>query len=322
MASPPTPQLVLGPYYFGVALNTFLYGVLVLQAVIYYQGYKRDHTWLRFFVLYLFVVETANTGICVAMIYEPLVGQFGTDKPMTLFPVLLAGQPFLETAISAPVQFFYAWRISVIMKSYWVPTLICLASLASVAGAYWTGIEVHNAHSYINKHIVNNPALIWSTCAAGSDVIISVALIWSLIRRKSGIRATDDSINRIIRMTVQTGVITGIFAILDIVLFLTLPNSTLSFTFDFALPKLYSNALLSTLNARAGMVKVALDHTQDNVLFSAQRPARLSTGGRSSAPETSRVVFTKPYSQTDFIDMHPEVLSDRDTETGLYREPK
>jgi hypothetical protein len=39
-------------------------------------------------VLYLFVVETANTGICVAMIYEPLVGQFGTR----INPCLLDGR--------------------------------------------------------------------------------------------------------------------------------------------------------------------------------------------------------------------------------------
>ncbi|KIK58352.1 hypothetical protein GYMLUDRAFT_227974 [Collybiopsis luxurians FD-317 M1] len=310
MPPPPTPQLVLGPYYFGVALNTFLYGVLFLQILIYFQGYKRDQFWLRLFVLYLFFVETVNTGICVAMIYEPLIGQFGTDGPISLFPTLLAGQPFLEIAISAPVQFFYAWRIRVIMKRDWIPALICLSSLASTAGAIWTGICVHQAHIYQNKDIINHPALIWSICSAGSDVIISTTLITVLIKRKTGIKTTDDTVNRIIRTTVQTGAITGSFAVLDIVLFLALPNSTLSFTFDFALPKLYSNALVSTLNARAGMVQLSLRQPQDNVLFSEQPLG--SSVGQSNAAETSTfngpIVFNAS-PNLDYIEMNSVTLN-------------
>ncbi|KAJ6614650.1 hypothetical protein B0H10DRAFT_2044111 [Mycena sp. CBHHK59/15] len=330
MSSPPPPQMVLGPYYFGVVLNTFLYGVLLLQTVIYYQGYKRS-LWLRLFVLYLFIVETVNTGICVAMIYEPLIGQFGTDLPMFLFPTYstqLAYQPhpytepFLETAISAPVQFFYAWRIQVILKSYIPSAIICLASLASIAGAYWTGISVHQAQNYLNKSMVDHPALIWSVCAGASDVIITVSLIVSLTRRKTGIKSTDDAINRIVRTAVQTGAITGTFAILDIVLFLAVPNSTLSFVFDFALPKLYSNALISTLNARAGMVQIATEQPGHNVLFSDRR----SNGSKPNRPEPtstsqSGLFFNNPKAPTDFIEMHSDILN-LDTVATSYGDPK
>jgi hypothetical protein len=79
------------------------------------------------------------------------------------------------------------------------------------------------------------------------------------------------------------------FTALNVGLFVGLPNSTLlvdctppfsellnqhlihylpgrSFVFDFALPKLYSNALVSTLNARSGAVTT--EQPQRNVLFS------------------------------------------------------
>ncbi|KIK62691.1 hypothetical protein GYMLUDRAFT_41607 [Collybiopsis luxurians FD-317 M1] len=328
--SPPTPQLVLGPYYFGIVLNTFLYGILLLQLIIYYQGYKTDRPWLRYFVFYLFFVETVNTGISLAMIYQPLVGQFGTDGPMTFFPTLLPSQPLLETAISAPVQFFYAWRIRVIMKSNWVPALILLATFASIAGAFWTSISVVEAHTYLNKELVNHGALTWTWSTFGSDVIISIALITSLVRRKSGMKNTDDAINRIVRTTLQTGAITGIFSVLDVVLFVAVSNSTVNFTFDFGLPKLYSNALVSTLNARSGLVQVALEQPQDNVLFWKEPGAGVSTvrsSGRqvtSAGSAGSEVVFQTPniYSRTEFIEMNSGGL-DRDTaESGLYREPK
>ncbi|KAJ6467250.1 hypothetical protein C8R45DRAFT_476160 [Mycena sanguinolenta] len=249
---PPSPTQVLGPFYFGVVMGTFLYGILVIQAITYYQNFKKDKLWLRLLILYLFLVETGSSAVAVAMIYEPLVRQFGTDKPMSLFPSLLPLQPIMEAAVFVPVQFFYAWRISVIMRNMFIPLLICVTSITSAVGAVWTGIIVHQVREYIEKPKVNNTALIWSVCAAGTDVIITASLIWSLRNSKTGVRRTDDAINTIVRNAVQTGGVTVAFTVLDVVLFVALSHSTLNFVFDFGVPKLYSNALISTLNARSG----------------------------------------------------------------------
>ncbi|KAF8173164.1 hypothetical protein K438DRAFT_1940233 [Mycena galopus ATCC 62051] len=318
---PPTPQALLGPYYFGVMLGTFLYGILVLQAITYYQSYKRDKPWLRFFVFYLFFTETVSTGMSIAMIYQPLIGQFGTDKPVTLFPSLLPSQPFLEAAVFVPVQFFYAWRISVIMRNYFSPVLICLTSIASAVGAVWTGITVHQVQEYIHKPQINNTALIWSVCAAGADVMITASLIWSLRHRKTGIKRTDDAINTIVRNAVQTGGVTVAFTILDVVLFVALSNSTLNFVFDFALPKLYSNALISTLNARSGGTQGA--HAP-NVLFSGSN----SRQGASSQHMPSAQINTHKV----VIEMNTVVERDEDmlalgerrtnSDNPYYGEPK
>ncbi|KAJ6463884.1 hypothetical protein C8R45DRAFT_1024487 [Mycena sanguinolenta] len=250
MGSPPTPQMLLGPYYFGVVLNTFLYGILVIQALFYYQNYKNDKIWLRVFVMYLFLVESLNTVLCVAMIYQPLVQQYNTELPMSRFPTLLPSQPFLEAAIFVPVHFFYAWRISVIMGNFFAPILICTASLTSLTGAAWTSIIVSRVGGYASKPKIDHTALVWSCSAAAADLIITTSLIWSLQLKKTGVRRTDDLIDRIVRNSIQTGGLTVAFTVLDVVLFVALPNSTLSFVFDFAIPKLYSNSLISTFNGR------------------------------------------------------------------------
>ncbi|KAF7375409.1 MFS domain-containing protein [Mycena sanguinolenta] len=290
--SPPSPTQVLGPFYFGVVVGTFLYGILVLQAITYYQNFKRDKVWLRLLILYLFVVETCSSGVAVAMIYEPLVQQFGTDKPMSLFPSLLPLQPILEAAVFVPVQFFYAWRISVIMRNMFIPLVICVTSLTSAVGAVWTGIIVHQVKEYLNKPKVNNTALIWSVCAAGTDVIITASLIWSLRNRKTGVRRTDDAINTIVRNAVQTGGVTVAFTVLDVVLFVALSHSTLNFVFDFGVPKLYSNALISTLNARSGGGNPG--QNAPNVLFSGSNSRHVGSSSQhmpSAQTNTHKVVI-------------------------------
>ncbi|KAF7333315.1 MFS domain-containing protein [Mycena venus] len=323
--APPSPDDVLGPFYIGVVLNTFLYGILVLQSITYYQGFKRDRRWLRLFILYIFIAETVNTAVSVAMIYEPLISQFGTGKPMFLFPTYCfqysPGQPIMETAVSVPVQFFYAWRIRIILQNWFAPALICLTSLAALGGAWWTSFVVQNAVDYLHKSEIDHPALVWSVSSAACDVLITMCLFFSLRGRKTGIKHTDDAVNRIVRTTVQTGALTMIFTGLNVGLFVGLPNSTLSFVFDFALPKLYSNALISTLNARGGAMSA--EQPQRNVLFS----THAQTSSQHIVAPTS-VVINKTYNtQTDYIEMHRQVEVHRDADNILsldhpYREPK
>lgn len=104
---------------------------------------------------------------------------------------------------------------------------------------------------------------LWLAASALVDVIITVALVWHLVRglpvyvfetsmtllyqrkHRTGIPSTDDIVNRIIRgetstssplnfythhnyssVTVQTGMLTAIIATIDLVLFLTCVSNT------------------------------------------------------------------------------------------------
>jgi len=92
----------------------------------------------------------------------------------------------------------------------------------------------------------------WLAASAATDIIITASLVHSLLRKRTGYAASDDIINRIIRLSVQTGLITAVSATMDMALFLLLKGKTWNFIWDLALSKLYSNTLLSTLNARGG----------------------------------------------------------------------
>jgi hypothetical protein len=248
----------------GTYLNTILFGILVIQVFIYYRTYKKDATWLRYFILFLFVAETLNTGFDIAMMYEPLILNYAKPEATTFFPHFLAADPFMTVIISTPIQMFIAWRIKIISRAWWVSAIICVLSLISLAGGIWLTHTVTVVRLFAKKPELHWPALTWLLASAIADVIITVSLTVSLSRRKTGFSSTDDTINKIIRLTVQTGLVTAIFAILDVVCFLVLPHAAINFVWDFALSKLYSNALLSTLNARAGWENLANGH---NVLF-------------------------------------------------------
>ncbi|KAJ7084725.1 hypothetical protein C8R44DRAFT_753128 [Mycena epipterygia] len=90
-------------------------------------------------------------------------------------------------------------------------------------------------------------------------------------QKKTGFKATDTVVDKIIRtheqaVTVQTGMLTALFSILDVICFLVLSfkhvddlpiqGATVNFIWNISLSKLYSNCLMSTLNARNSLREV------------------------------------------------------------------
>lgn len=284
-SGPPPVQTLFGPLLIGVCVNCILYGILLLQAVIYYMSYKKDPKWIRYFVLYLCCVETINIGCNIATIYEPLVLRYGTPEALTFFPIMITATPTTNAAISTPVQIFTAWRIIVITRNKLVGFIICAFALVSLAFATYTAAVITIVREFIKKDQTIKPATVWFIASACADVLITGTLYFSLSRRKTGFKSTDQVINRIIKLTLQTGLLTLLFAISETVSFIASPRTTANFALDFPLSKLYTNALLSTLNARLSWRRLAnteaKDVEDDNVLFG--RPEDSSRGGSSSA---------------------------------------
>ncbi|KAJ7655500.1 hypothetical protein B0H17DRAFT_1213966 [Mycena rosella] len=244
----PNVTLVFGPMLIGVFINMILYGVLLGQILTYYKMYQRDAAWMRYFILVLFIIETANTGFDIAFMFQPLILQYG-QKP-NLFPTVFITQPLCVVLVSTPIQLYFAWRIRSLTKSYWVPITIAVLALASCTGGIWTAAMIHIVQTFANKAKLHNSALVWFLSSCVADILITISLVISLTRRKTGFSGTDSVIDKIIRMTIQTGMLTAVFSILDVVCFMVLPHAAINFIFDLALSKLYTNCLMSTLNSR------------------------------------------------------------------------
>jgi len=73
----------------------------------------------------------------------------------------------------------------------------------------------------------------------------------SLHRHRAGTKRSDKLVDKIIRMTIQTGALTTVFVNMDMFLYLFDPTG-LHFVLGFFIAKLYINSFLATLNARKG----------------------------------------------------------------------
>ncbi|KAF4601714.1 hypothetical protein EYR40_004913 [Pleurotus pulmonarius] len=280
--------------------------VLVVQIFNYFQVYKRsDKPLIRYLVIYLLVLETFGTACVIHMMYEVFV------MPMDAITTVL---------ISTPVQLFLAWRISVLTSSKAVAIFISLLALTSLGGGIAMSVLVILNPDFSRFETFYPATGTWLGSSALADVIISAVLVMTLRRKRTGMQVTDNIINKIMIFTIQTGFVTAVFAIADVVLALTLRDSGFNFIPDFMLGKLYSNTLVASLNARVDFGQVL--NNPNNVLFKGpnkESQTSVQIGTRSAFTTTladSRHLSDGSRSYFDFDHPMPDPPKTLDVELG------
>ncbi|KAK7018339.1 hypothetical protein R3P38DRAFT_2982281 [Favolaschia claudopus] len=246
----PNFELTFAPLFFGVILNALLFGVFIVQVHSYFRVYKNDHAYIRYLIYYLIVMEIINTICDVATIYEPLIKLHNVNTNKS--PTFIAADPIVTTLISTPVQLFLAWRIRQVTKSNWLAGVVALLAFTSLAGGVAATMAVASHSTFAEFRFAELPLTLWLTSTAFADLFITAFLVNFLWVNKTGFKTQTDSVaDKIIFLTVQTGMVTSVAAIADVTLFLLDPKTTFFFIWDFCLSKMYSICLISTLNARA-----------------------------------------------------------------------
>jgi len=243
-------QTIYGPFFIGAFLSTFLYGVNLVQMFTYYETCQRDRRWMKMFILYLFIALTLDSAFNIILVYQPLLIQCGQLKILTMAPFFLRTDAVMTVAISTPVQVFMAWRIGVLTKNRIVPAIIVVLAIVSFLGGVATTIAVSIFSQFAQFQIFRAAPITWLVSTAVVDVMITITLGVTLRKGQTGAAPTDAYIGRLIRLTVQTGSITTVAAVANIIVFSIFQEDTYTFIWDLSLAQLYINTTLSSLNTR------------------------------------------------------------------------
>ncbi|KAI0084805.1 hypothetical protein BDY19DRAFT_997371 [Irpex rosettiformis] len=306
MGSPAT--LTYGPIFIGVVLNIMLYGIMVTQMFLYFTVYKRDKPWIKVFVCLLFLCDTLNTAFDIAFVYIPLVTKYGDVEALTYATWIFSTDPAMTSIIALMVQMFFAWRVKVLTRNWPLVSFIMLCSIVQWCGGLGTSIACGIIPEFIHFQRFKVIVIIWLAFSATADAIITAALVWHLRKHRTGFSKTDDVVNKIIRLTVQTGMITALCAVADLIAFLASPSG-IHLVFNLPLAKLYTNSLMSSLNSRAGWkygnsVGRALNHDEGQ------------QSGSNDSNRGGRPIFgsqQRPIQQV-FVDVESHEMKDRSEE--------
>ncbi|KAJ3509657.1 hypothetical protein NLJ89_g5107 [Agrocybe chaxingu] len=284
-----------GWMFIGFFFNVLLLGMMTNQVYIYYSSYYRtDKPWIKIFVAGLYVAVIANTCFIFAYLYRSVITFFGDVENLGRSNWLFASEPATTGVIAMAVQSFFAWRVYALTSSIIATAILGALALATGVSAIITGWEVGRRATFVEFAAFKHTVILWLVASVVCDVGITAILVVYL--HKTGFRRSDRMINQIIRVTMQTGLLTMIVATADLIVYLVDPSGT-HLMINYSLAGLYSNSLMSSLNSRKGWKYDDSEHTESEAI-----------GGNTTLTKQRnlQIASMKP---NDIIDArtHPEV---------------
>ncbi|KAJ8088889.1 hypothetical protein PM082_014135 [Marasmius tenuissimus] len=247
-------DLVVGVYLLGILLNTYLFGLVSYQFIVYKNTVFNDPLWIKSFVAVLFFLDLLHSAVEFYGAWEMCVTNYANPAALARVSWTIPFTAATTAVCALLAQAFLAHRVLILTKNKVVVSVIGLLSLVGCIFGVVAGIK-----SGIISLIANfgelQPYVI--------DVLITAVLSIVLSRSRTGFRRTDNIINRLIRGAVQTGFFVSLFAMGDLVSFLLASHTgNLYAFFAFPLGRIYTNTMLDTLNSR-NSIKSQLNSTVD-----------------------------------------------------------
>ncbi|KZT66222.1 hypothetical protein DAEQUDRAFT_768250 [Daedalea quercina L-15889] len=255
-------------------ISQLLFGIVIAQVYIYYTRYQRDDLWVKTFVFFLFICDVCSAAFTICWMFFLFVSNWGDivvfsqptwmlatgDDSVFLRHINFCSLPVVPLVVdplilppkglmTCTTHFFYAWRIRIITESFWLAGLICFFGIGTLAGALGGTAEFLRVKSLTDLMSLKPIAIVWLLCSATGDIMITVILSWSLREKRSTFKRTNKIIDRVIRITIQNGLLTATMATIALILYLT-SSIPYHLALSLILPRMYSNSVLSSLNYR------------------------------------------------------------------------
>ncbi|KAK0226532.1 hypothetical protein IW262DRAFT_1238775, partial [Armillaria fumosa] len=238
----------------GYLLNWGLFGTLSIQLYLYYLAFPKDRQFVKSLVYGIYIVEFVQTILVAHDAFAVFGYGFGDLEALTqmhfnwlILPIVIA----IGTTAASVGQVFYAYRIYILSRSRIVPAFVFCVSLTSAVASIITGANSFQGDvTKANDRTISISGGIVCGGSALCDIVIALCMTYYLMRSKTGLRSTQILLTKIIRLTIETGSVTAIAALVTVILFFVFPHQTFYVAPSLVISKLYANSICMVLNSR------------------------------------------------------------------------
>jgi len=302
------PSITDGTYVVGWLLNWGLYGALSAQVFLYYMAFPRDRIYSKSLVYAVYVLETIQTILLLHdgyIMYSARSTGVNTNLLDDL-PLFFSERaaPFAGGLVSFMVQIFYAHRLSILADSTHIFIFIVPTSLIQFAALILTNFNL------------NLPWLVvlvfWASASVACDVVIAITMTYHLLRRDTQWQDTHKILVGLVRLTLETGIITTISVIAYILVNVMVTSASsqplryCSTPFVLLFDKLYANMMMLTLNHRMTAFNSRIVQPQSSELvigasFISGPPNLSSQDPITKSDAESHGTYWDPVQRNDFM---------------------
>ncbi|KAH0581538.1 hypothetical protein H2248_011247 [Termitomyces sp. 'cryptogamus'] len=198
-----------------------------------------------------------QTGFSTQFVWEMLILDWGDFAALGRIPWTSITLPIMSGIIGAFVQIFFAWYISYTLLDRFLPLFLTI--YWNILGAFTSSNKTASGNGLLSSsfsalafaiqwaivgpekgvHLVAG-CTAWLAGSAACDVIITLTMIKILYSAKTKMTfdRTNHMLDKLISRSIQSGAFTSVFAVIELVLFLTESQNYLHVSIAIFLSKL------------------------------------------------------------------------------------
>ncbi|KAF7341400.1 hypothetical protein MVEN_01876800 [Mycena venus] len=241
---------ITGALLIGTWVSSLLYTAELHQAMYYYRHFKNDNSRLNTLVWVAFFIDTVSLLDDYVSVYLNTITHAG-DPAYLLNQNLSSPVCVLTTAaVAIIVQTFMITRYWKFSHKHVIALFLCLLIFAGFGLSFTCAIIVVLFPAYKDRFKLKIPVILWLVTEAVADLGIAAALLWEFLRTKSSSTETQNVLNGLVTVTLQTGTATAAVALVAVIGYLLSQESNIGVLFTLCLGRTYMLSMLANLNIR------------------------------------------------------------------------
>ncbi|KAJ6465688.1 hypothetical protein C8R45DRAFT_490540 [Mycena sanguinolenta] len=240
---------LLGPILISSWLTAVLYGVTICKAWEYVTVYPKTVRFRKGLLLACVVTSSLAIIAEFANVYYPTVTFWGNTAAIQrqYWPVPV--YVICNSLTGVLVDGFLIHRVYRLSDNIWVALFLGIFVTLALAGSIMVSVIITVANQISSRDRAADAALVWTIGTAGSDIFITLALIWKLCTMRTAFISTDSLIRRLAIGAIQTGSTTSTISVATLVAYyIAKDGSNAPTAFHYLISPLYLLTLLYNFN--------------------------------------------------------------------------
>ncbi|KAK0191225.1 hypothetical protein F5146DRAFT_1138013 [Armillaria mellea] len=259
----------LGATFIGLVVGSIIYGISLLQLYTYWLRFgSKDGWFLKAFIVVLMSVDTFHLILVCHFLYYYTVSHFGDFQALAVSTWSIATHIPVGAIASSLVQFFYAYRVYALGRSFVLPVIIIFFSVSQTVIGIVLAFKISSVKYFANARQSMPYGVSALACEVVCDTIITASMVHYLRKSESGIPSSNKVLRILMHYIVNTGALTTAMAIATVIGWAVTPDELIDITFYVVMVRLYPCSFLAILNSRSYLRDVMRPGTAETVHLS------------------------------------------------------